>query len=290
MPGKMNTVTRLPAIAMLCAAAALAQDAAPEPLLLTAVSARAAYHTTRRVTERDPLAPAADFCIIVPEQTSFKLSCTSRPTSDRGSGRRYYYSIVLFQDLDQAAYLAACSSTVRDSLCGELAEGQTFSAEVQDRAIRIVTRGQQLPLRILERRPPPVSIDSPTRGTPSEVKPATGTPSQVPYSNAPPAQGTPSNIRPSEAPRSGGTPSNLPISQVSTAVASPGAAKLYLYCDNGLAQVFVDDQPMGNAPLETPIVPGRHTVIVKADGFEDWIRRIDFTAGQTTRLTAKLEK
>jgi hypothetical protein len=77
---------------------------------------------------------------------------------------------------------------------------------------------------------------------------------------------------------------------VSTAVASPASARLYLYCENGAAEVYLDDQPMGTAPLETPVLPGRHTIIVKVEGMESWIRRIDFPAGQTTRITADLNR
>ncbi len=274
----------------LAAAAVGAQEVPPQVPILTAVYTRAAYHTARRTTERDPFAAAAGSCAIAPADSSFTLNCQSPSPPKRRSGRRYYYSIVLFQDLNDTVYLAACYAGARESRCGDLKEGQTFPAEVQDRNIRIVMRGEQLPLRILETRPRPVSIDSPTSGTPSEVRPSAGTPSRAPYSNVPFTAGTPSNVRSSDVPPSPGSPSNVPLSQVSPSIASAFGARLYVYCDNGAAQVSVDGQVVGRPPLEIPLPPGRHTVVVQAHGYPSWVRQVDVPAGQTTRITADLRR
>jgi hypothetical protein len=266
---------------------ACGQDTPPAPLL-TAVYTIADLHPIRRTNERDPVTKIAGLCQIVPGLPLASLSCTSDPLREDRTGRRYYYSIVLLRDLHEELYLAACSSPLRDSICGELRAGQTFPAEVEGGAIRLVTAGQQLSLRILEHRAPPVDIDSPTAGTPSQVKPTAGTPSNVPYSNVRDSLGTPSNVLPSEASLTTGAASTLPLSEPSSALVSPGASRLYLEASAAPAGVYIDNQWLGYAPQVLPLVPGPHTVRVEAKGFPAWAQTIRLGPGETLRLRADL--
>ena len=253
----------------------------------TAVYTLADHHTFRWTGERDPLVKIAGVCAISTNTTVPTLSCTRPPLSEPRTGRRHFYSVVLFRDLDETLYMAACSSLLRQSLCDELRAGQTFSAEVEEQTIRIVIRDEQLPLRILERRPKPVTIDSPTKGTPSDVKPSSGTASVISHSRVPETKGTLSVIRPSDVSVAVGAPSPVAPSQVSTAVASPTGARLYISSPNSAARVFVDDQYVGRPPVDVPVVPGRHTVVVRVAGLSDWIQQVEAPAGRTTRVTAE---
>lgn len=284
----MRALWLIPAMLAMAAAAA-AQDAPSAGASLTAVYTLADHHTTRFTADRDPLVKIEGACRITPAETTYTLSC-SGPPAERRLGRRHFYSVVLFQDLNETLYMAACAALSRDNLCEELRAGQTFSAEVEDRAIRIVIHGEQLPLRILEMRPKPVAIDSPTRGTPSDVRPSAGAPSKVPYSNVPPDAGTPSNVPPSQVSVAAGVPSGAPPSEVSTAATSPTGARLYVYCSSGAARIYVDNRLVGRSPANVPLVPGRHTVVVKAEGFADWSQRVEVPAGKIIRITAELER
>lgn len=275
-------------VALLLVCPALAQDSRPGPTL-TAVHTLADHHTIRWTSERDPLVKIAGVCRITPGQSAYTLACTGPPVSEPRSGRRYLYSIVLFRDLEQNHYLAACSETSRNTPCDDLKAGQTFSAEVEDRTLRIVIHGEQLPLRILEFRPH-VPTDSLTRGTPSQVRPAPGAPSDVSWSKASVTRGSPSDARPSQVSVSDGAPSAAQPSEASTAVASSTSARLHVYCPIGSAQVYVDGQLIGHPPVDVPVAPGRHSVLVRVVGRPDWFRRVEVVGGKITRVAADLRR
>jgi hypothetical protein len=283
-------IVRHMAIVAAFAGAALAQQGGSEGVRLTAVYALSDHHTSRFSPDRDPVTKIAKVCSIQPSSPLFTLSCSVPPVNEPRTGRRFYYSIALFRDLDENLYMAACAAPTRNTNCNELRAGQTFSAEVEEQIIRIVIRDEQLPMRILEFRPPPASIDSPTKGTPSQAKPTPGTPSNVPYSRVPPTRGTPSEVRPSDVSVAAGPPSVAPPSEVSNPVVSPNSARLYLYSSVGSARVYVDDQQIGAPPVDVPLVPGRHIITVRAPGFRDWVRRVETPGGKTTRLFAELQK
>jgi hypothetical protein len=268
---------------------ALGQDATPPARNATAVNTIADYHTSRRTGDRDPVTRISGVCRISAGDPLETLACAA-PETEEGSGRRYYYTVALFRDLDGVLYMAACASLARDSLCGEVRKGETFPAEVEGEAIRLVAAGRPLPLRILERRTPPRTIDSPTEGTPSQVKPSAGAPSQIPHSNVPESRGAPSQVRSSDASVTVGAPSSVAPSKVSTPVNSPGGSRLHLEASSGPASVYVDDQFVGYAPVALPLVPGRHIIRVAAKGFPDWVQAIRLGPGETARLQADLRR
>jgi hypothetical protein len=258
--------------------------------LPTAVHSIADFHTSRWTAETDPLASLTGVCRITPTGESVTLRCAPPPSREAKTSRQYNYTFVLFQDLEQTLYLTACVRLTAQDPCGGLTTGQTFSAEVQDRTLRIVYAGRQYPLRILERRPRARRIDSPARGTPSGARPSTGTPSRVPYSQVQATLGTPSSIRPSEAPASDGAPSQVVPSDVRPSAASPTSARLHLRCAVGSAQVFVDNQLVGTGTVEVPLLPGRHTVVVRARGYRPWTQTVQLQPGGIARLTAELRR
>jgi len=257
--------------------------------VLTAVYSLATHQTTRWTTERDPLAKIAGACRIAPGSPLPSVMCTAPPREPRLGGR-YYYSVVLFRDLEENLYLTACAAPSRDTRCNELQPGQTFSAELEEQTVRIVVDQEQLPLRLLESRPKPRTIDSPTEGTPSQVRPTPGTPSVVSWSRIPPAAGSPSQVTPSAASVTVGAPSQAPVSEVSTAVAAPTSSRLILYCATPEARVFVDGKLAGTAPIELPVLPGRHTISVRAPSFREWSRTVVIAPGGSVKVSANLER
>lgn len=259
-----------------------------EPVL-TAVHTLADHHTIRWTADRDPLRKIAGVCRIVPGTPAFTLACEGTPVGEPRAGSRYYYGVALFRDLEETLYIAACASLRRDTRCNDLRAGRTFSAEVEEQTIRVVIDSDHVPLRILERRPKPVSIDSPAKGTPSQVKATEGSPSRVSWSAAPPSPGTPSQVKPSAAPVTAGTPSKVSISEVSVAAAAPTSGRLALYCAAPEARVFIDGKLAGDAPLEIPVMPGRHQVQVRA-GDKEWSRTVVIPPGGTVKVTAELDR
>ncbi len=285
----MKDVPRILAL-VLFVSPLVAQDARPDSVFLTAVYTLADHHTARWSTEPDPLKKIDGVCRIVPGGALFTLSCAAGPAIEPRVGQRQFYSVALFRDLEENLYMAACNATTRNTRCDDVRAGQTFSAEVEDRTIRVVVRGEQLPMRILESRPRPKDIDSPTPGTPSQVKPTPGTPSNPSWSQPPVTRGTPSDVRPSDVSAAAAPASTVAPSEVSNATASPTGARLHVNCSNGAARVFVDEQSIGAPPAEIPVRPGSHVVTVRAPGYRDWVRRVDAAAGRTTTVTADLSR
>ncbi len=265
---------------------ALAQDVPSAPKL-TAVYTVADQRISRWTNEKDPLAKIKGVCDTGTGEPPRSVFCAPPLVSEPRTGRRHYYSIALFRDLDENHYLAACASAYRNTSCEELRAGQTFSAEVEDRTIRIVIHDEQLPLRILQFRPHPVTT---TQGTPSQARPTPGAPSVPSWSRASETRGTPSEVRPSDVSAAAGPPSSVEPSDVSIALPSSTGARLYVNSSTGSARIYVDGHLIGPPPVDVPVVPGRHTVTVRAQGFPEWTRRIETPAGKITRLTAELRR
>lgn len=56
------------------------------------------------------------------------------------------------------------------------------------------------------------------------------------------------------------------------------------------ADVYADEQFYGNAPATLKLKPGKHAIVVKMAGCNDWSREISSDAGSEANLTANLEK
>ena len=56
------------------------------------------------------------------------------------------------------------------------------------------------------------------------------------------------------------------------------------------AEVYVDEDLVGNAPATLRLPPGKHTVKVSQQGFKSWIKQVAVFAGSETNLKASLEK
>lgn len=274
-------------VVWVAACAGIAALAQPLP---TAVYTLADHHTSRWTTESDPLVKIAGVCRITPAGPSFQLACAAPPVEEKRAGRRHYYTIALFSDLEETLYQAACARQSADDACDELKAGETFSAEIEDRTLRIVYAGRQLALRILEKRPKPVTIDSPVRGTLSQVQLSPGTPSETRYSQALPSRGTPSQVPPSEVFASAGAPSTGTPAETGPSVVAPTHGRLVVYCPDSAASVYLDGQLLGTGSIEAPLRPGRHTIGVRLAGYRNFVRTVEVPPGGTVRLRADLRR
>ena len=56
------------------------------------------------------------------------------------------------------------------------------------------------------------------------------------------------------------------------------------------AEVSVDDNFVGNAPVDLKLTPGKHTIKVAAAGYQSWSREISVLTGSQVHLNATLER
>jgi hypothetical protein len=225
----------------------------------------------------------------------------------------------LFRDLDETIYLAGCpliealptvpaqspdGATTREpssgpnepeqddsglrlrdeAACRELEAGQTFSAEVGKDVIRIVARGQVLPLTLFAVLPKVLALGDPRSPKVADTPPSSRSrpidPGQLP------AQPEPKWSPP-------------PLKDVSSTVAQTAAGegvpraktalrtgRFVLECSQGPAEVYVDNAYVGVCPVDLPLVAGSHSVTVRRVEKDDWTRDFRIVAGETVRLKA----
>ena len=56
------------------------------------------------------------------------------------------------------------------------------------------------------------------------------------------------------------------------------------------AQVTIDGLPSGSTPFDKALPLGKHTLVISADGYESWERKIEVKAGDNPPLEVELEK
>lgn len=76
----------------------------------------------------------------------------------------------------------------------------------------------------------------------------------------------------------------------SAAVAPEDKGKILVTSVPDGAEVYVDEDLVGNAPATLRLSPGKHTVKVSQTGFKPWSRQVAVYAGSETNLKASLEK
>ena len=54
------------------------------------------------------------------------------------------------------------------------------------------------------------------------------------------------------------------------------------------ADIFVDSTGRGKAPTSFTLNPGKHSVQVVLDGYQDWVQEVSMEPGETTNVTANL--
>ena len=81
-------------------------------------------------------------------------------------------------------------------------------------------------------------------------------------------------------------PSVVPVS----AVVSSGKGSVTVSSAPDGADVYVDDNFVGNAPATLKLTPGKHTVKVSQDGYQAWTKDISVFADSEVNLKAALAK
>jgi hypothetical protein len=69
-----------------------------------------------------------------------------------------------------------------------------------------------------------------------------------------------------------------------------GPATFILASEPPEAEVYLDGELVGQTPLETPVIPGKHTMRIKKDGYITVEREVTFVEGMEESLDMTLEK
>ena len=264
----------------------------------------------------------AQSCKLVPKGDLHVLECPDVPAEAPGNPEQEVtVAVALFRDLNEVLYVAGCpriedpakTAVASEALdiatpeapeakrneesevglrladardCLRLDAAQTFSAEVESDEIRIVIRGRQLPLTLLEARPKPLAL-----GDPRSPKISANSPTSRPAGGIDPSQ-LPEQPEPKWSP----PPLREGTGTVAKAGAGTGVAgaktdlragRFVIECAQGPAQVYIDDAYMGACPVDTPLIAGEHAVTVRVLNQEDWVREFRVEAGETVRLKAE---
>jgi hypothetical protein len=76
----------------------------------------------------------------------------------------------------------------------------------------------------------------------------------------------------------------------SSDAAAEGVGTISVVSNPDGADVYADDQFVGNSPATLKLNPGKHIISVKMAGYKDWSREISVQTGSDAKLTAALEK
>lgn len=259
----------------------------------------------------------ASACRITPGGALYTLECPPPPEARSDEPVRFEASatVALLRDLDETVYVAACPalSAIRalresssegkpeegrddapvrpDDLdrrdCEDLDAGQTYPAETFEREIRLVTLGRRFALTLYRREPKPR-----TTRTPYELAPTRGS-----LGRAGPE--TTTVYEPLETPEITWTPNEEPAARAGAdparkSLRDPGPARtdlrvglLRIECSRTAeARIFVDGVYLGRAPLEAPLVAGRHELTIALEGEEPQAVETRIEAGATKTVEA----
>lgn len=310
--------------ALLAAAAAVlaAPQSPPEATAVYAYDVRQRSLTFPAGKSLDARLQAfAESCKAVPGGALVKLSCPEAAEDLSLDGEESAgaptATLALFRDLDERVYIAACPSLEElrrrdvearhsrkerredaarkeraareDKNCRDVAAGQTFSAEIERRTLRIVIRGTQLDFTIFERIVPEKGVGDPYEPAPSQTAAPAG-PDTARTVEPIEAEQEPSFEPPPIERASGGKPSQGIVSVLPPARTSLRTGLLILECGSSRNRVFLDEAFLGSCPLRMYLIAGPHQVRVETPGREPWSREFEVEAGGTVRLQAGSER
>ena len=85
-------------------------------------------------------------------------------------------------------------------------------------------------------------------------------------------------------------PSMTKVAESNAPAAADDKGKIMLTSVPEGAEVYVDDDLVGNAPATLRLPSGKHTVKVSQQGYKTWTKQLTVFAGSETNLKAPLEK
>ncbi len=229
----------------------------------------------------------AETCSVQPRGPLFTLRCRPAPLARRESSLpepdAIEAALVLFRDRDEVLYVAGCpaidepaevgpergtsrpdeplrrSRSVPKAVaeqdqrdCAAIAQGRTFTTQIEHDVMKIVIRGRQLSLTIFDVQPREITTGSPYELKPARTRASTAS-GALPVSARAPEPGAEPEFRPPPLnEQSEGRPSRRSLNGAPTAKTSLQTGRLVIECASSRAAVYVDDAYYGSCPLELP--------------------------------------
>jgi hypothetical protein len=81
-----------------------------------------------------------------------------------------------------------------------------------------------------------------------------------------------------------------PVSSKASAAVEDATGTLSISSAPDGADIYADDEFVGNAPANLKLKAGKHSIRVKVNGYKDWFRDLTVHAGSEMRLIAKLDQ
>jgi hypothetical protein len=85
-------------------------------------------------------------------------------------------------------------------------------------------------------------------------------------------------------------PSMTAPAVVQTSAADSTKGKINVNSTPDGADIYIDNNFVGNAPASLSLTPGQHSVKVSEDGYKDWQKDLSVSAGSEVNLKASLQK
>ena len=97
-------------------------------------------------------------------------------------------------------------------------------------------------------------------------------------------------IIPATTPTAAAAPAAVPSAAAPAPAAEDASGTVSVSSNPDGADIYADDEFVGNAPANLKLKAGKHSIKVKANGYKDWSRDLTVHAGSEMRLIATLEK
>jgi PEGA domain len=213
-------------------------------------------------------------CSIAGTGDAAQISCDSVA----GSGVPLVYHVAIVVGLDHVAYLVSCGGGLVWRIhCRALSAGQVLKGSVQGGRLSVNLDGKARTYRVETSAyigpigAKPSSGDSVNSSSPPEESNAVPSVKQAAHVEKTAGPAPASNAEGDQS----GAPSN--------------AAKVMVSSEPSGADIYVDDNFMGNTPSLVQLAAGSHAVRIEAKGRKVWTRTISLTAGGKATLQAALD-
>jgi hypothetical protein len=217
-------------------------------------------------------------CSITGTGDAAQLSCDS----ETGSGVPLVYHVALVVGSNHVGYVVSCGGgLVWQIHCRALSAGQVLKGSVQGGKLSVSLDGKNRSYRIeTSAYIGPLGGKPSTRESPSSSPPASS-PSEEPSAE-------PSVKRAVQVERSGDAGSNRGAQGDQSGPLS-NVAKVMVSSEPSGADIYVDENFMGNTPSLLQLEAGSHAIRIEAKGRKTWSRALSLTAGGKVTVQAALD-
>jgi hypothetical protein len=212
-------------------------------------------------------------CSITGLGDAAQISCDSQT----GSGVPLVYHVALIVGSNHVGYVVSCGGgLVWRTHCRALSAGQVVKGSVQ---------GGKLPVD-LDGKARTYRVETSAYIGPIGAKPV---PDNSSSSSPPEESSSAPSVKRAVHVESAGEPGLASNTEADPSGAPSNTAKVMVSSEPSGAEIYVDDNFMGNTPSLVQLEAGSHAVRIEAKGHETWSRKISLTAGGKVTVQATLD-